>query len=118
MRLLHKSSGAVLLTQVKWCDSFLCRLRGLMFRAELAPGEGLLLVEKRESRIDTSIHMLFMRFAIATIWLDAQYRVVDTCLAEPWRPMYFPKAAAQYTLETSPELLQKISVGDELVLEK
>lgn len=118
MRLLQKSSGVILLTQVKWCNSFLCRLRGLMFRAALAPGEGLLLVERRESRLDTSIHMFFMRFAIATIWLDSHYKVVDTCLALPWRPMYAPKAPAQYTLETSPELLQKISIGDELVLEK
>ncbi len=117
MRLLNKSSKTVLLTQVKWCNSFLCRLRGLMFRAALAEGEGLLLVERRESRLDTSIHMFFMRFPIAAIWLDAHYRVVDTCLAQPWRPMYAPRAAAQYTLETSPKLLEKIAIGDELVLE-
>ena len=118
MHLLHKSSHTVLLTQVKWCDSFLCRLRGLMFRAALAEGEGLLLVERRESRLDTSIHMLFMRFPIAAIWLDAKFRVVDTCRAEPWRPVYASRAPAQYTLETSPALLKKISIGDELVLEK
>jgi uncharacterized membrane protein (UPF0127 family) len=41
-----------------YCDSFLGRLLGLMFRSSLAPEQGLLLVESRESRIDTAIHML------------------------------------------------------------
>jgi len=89
-----------------------------MFRPELGEGEGLLLVERRESRVGASIHMFFMSFPIAAIWLDARFRVVDTCLAEPWRPFYAPRASAQYTLETFPELLTKISIGDELVLEK
>lgn len=117
MRLLHQSSNTVLLSNVKWCNSFFCRLRGLMFRSALAEGEGVLLVEGRESRLDTSIHMFFMRFPIAAIWLDARFRVVDTCLARPWRPYYAPRAPAQYTLETSPALLDKIKVGDELKFE-
>lgn len=117
MRCIHTSARAVLLTNVKWCDSFFCRLRGLMFRSSLKEGEGLLLVERRESRVDTSIHMFFMSFPIAAVWLDARFRVVDTCLAEPWRPFYAPRVPARYTLETSPELLGKISIGDELTFE-
>ena len=42
MRLLYKPSNTMLLTDVKWCNSFLCRLRGLMFRSSLREGEGLL----------------------------------------------------------------------------
>lgn len=118
MRLLHKPTQTVLLTHVKWCASFLCRLRGLTLRAPLAEGEGLLLVEGRESRIDTAIHMFFVSFPIAAVWLDARYRVVDTCLAQPWRPFYAPRAPAQYTLEASPDLLKTISIGDELGFEK
>jgi uncharacterized membrane protein (UPF0127 family) len=116
MHLTNKTTGAILLTNVKRCSSFLCKLRGLQFRAALAEGEGLLLQEPNESRLGASIHMFFMRFSIATIWLDARLRVVDTCLAHPWRPYYAPRAPAQYTLETSPALLGKISVGDELAL--
>lgn len=118
MRLIHKSTNTILLSNVQWCDSFFCRLRGLMFRRALAEGEGLLLVEGRESRMDTTIHMFFMNFPIAAVWLDARFRVVDTCWAKPWRPFYAPRAPAQYTLETSPELLKRISIGDELAFEK
>lgn len=117
MRLFHPSTGKLLLTEVRWCDSFLCRLRGLTLRPPLAEGEGLLLVEKRESRLDTAIHMFFVSFPIAAIWLDARFRVVDTCLALPWRPLYAPNAPAQYTLECHPTLLELITIGDELSFE-
>jgi uncharacterized membrane protein (UPF0127 family) len=53
---------------VLYCDSFLCRLRGLMFRSSLAPDKGLLLVEARESRLETAIHMLFVFMDLAVIW--------------------------------------------------
>ncbi len=88
-----------------------------MFRAALHPGEGLLLVEPRASRMNSSIHMLFMRFPIAVIWLDGDLRVVDTVLARPWRPVYLPARPARYTLEAAPPLLECVAVGDELSLE-
>jgi hypothetical protein len=114
LRLRHKPSGLILLSEVKWCDTFVSRLRGLTFRRPLTEQEGLVLVERRESRMDTSIHMLFVSFPIAAVWLDSGFRVVDKCLAEPWRPFYAAKAPAQYVLEAAPSLLQKISLGDEL----
>jgi uncharacterized membrane protein (UPF0127 family) len=118
MHVRHKPTNTILLTNVRWCNTFLCRLRGLTLRRPLAEGEGLALVERRESRLDTSIHMLFVSFPIAAIWLDSRFRVVDTCLAEPWRPFYASRAPAQYVLEASPSLLQKVSAGDELAFEE
>ena len=53
-----------------YCSSFFCRLRGLMFRSHLASDEGLLLVQERSSRVDASIHMLFVFTDLAVIWLD------------------------------------------------
>ena len=71
-RLISEPNETVFLDNVRWCSSFICKLRGLMFRRALEPDEGLLLVEQFESRTATAIHMLFMRFAIAVIWLDFQ----------------------------------------------
>jgi uncharacterized membrane protein (UPF0127 family) len=118
MRLIHKATNRVLLTNLAWCASFFARLRGLMFRRALSESEGIVLVEKRESRLDTSIHMLFMFFSIAVVWLDSNFCVVDMCLAQPWRPFYASRAPAQYVIEASPSLLEKISIGDELLFEK
>jgi len=95
-----------------YCDSFLCRLRGLMFRSSLAHDEGLLLVEGRDSRIDTAIHMLFVFMDLAVIWINSEYVVVDTVLARAWFPAYAPRQAAKYILEIHPARLNEFKIGD------
>jgi uncharacterized membrane protein (UPF0127 family) len=116
-RVLHGTSHVVLLERVRWCGSFFCKLRGLMFRRELAQGEGLLLAEPYASRAGTAIHMLFMAFPIATIWLDGEFNVVDKVYAKPWRLAYVPAKAARYTLEAHPTLLDMVQIGDKLLFE-
>ena len=116
-RLIHAASGTILLGRVRWCDSFACKLRGLMFRSRLEPGEGLLMVERVASRSGTAIHMLFMAFPIAVVWLDEAFRVVDKTLARPWRLAYLPAQAACYTLEAEPDLLDHVQIGDRLTFE-
>lgn len=113
----QRASGAILLSRAQWCESFLCRWRGLMFRSRLGAGEALILVEASDSRVATSIHMFFVPFAIAAIWIDSSGRVVDKALARPWRPFYAPRAPARYTLETDPAFLERVSLDDELVFE-
>jgi uncharacterized membrane protein (UPF0127 family) len=100
--------------RVGYCDSFLCRLRGLMFRASLEVDEGLLLVEKRDSRLDTSIHMFFVPFDLAVFWINAEMTVVDKVIAKSWRPAYFPKTEARYTLEIHPSRWGNFEIGDKV----
>ncbi len=103
-----------LLAHARRCASFLCRLRGLTFRRALGDGEGLLLVGRRESRADTAIHMFFVFFPIAAIWLDQNGQVVDARLARPFRPLYVPRVLARDVLEGPPTLLKQVRVGDQL----
>lgn len=100
--------------RARWCASFACRLRGLMFRRRLAPEEGLLLVERRESRVDAAIHMLFVCTDLAVFWLDADRVVVDKVLARAWRPAYVPRRPARYILETRPERIDDFQIGEQL----
>lgn len=100
--------------KVGYCDSFLCRLRGLMFRPSLATDDGLLLVEKRNSRIDTSIHMFFVPFDLAVFWINSDMNVVDKVIAKSWKPAYFPKADAKYTLEIHPNRWADYEIGDKV----
>jgi len=113
----QRASGQRVLSGVRWCASFLSRLLGLMFRTRLREGEALILVEARDSRSATAIHMFFVPFAIATVWIDSSGRVVDKIKALPWRPFYAPRLPARYVLETAPEFLDKVVVGDEWVFE-
>jgi len=100
--------------RVEFCASFLCRLRGLMFRSRLARDEGLLLVEKRDSRPGTSIHMFFVPFDLAVFWINSAMTVVDKVIAKSWRPAYVPKAEARYILEIHPDRWGDYEIGDKV----
>jgi uncharacterized membrane protein (UPF0127 family) len=103
--------------RIKYCDTFLGRLRGLMFRSALSPDEGLLLVIGKDSRADSSIHMFFMYFDIAVFWINSEMIVVDKVIAKVWRPAYFPAKAARYTLEAHPSRYNDYAVGDKVQFE-
>lgn len=98
--------------RVDYCDSFFSQLRGLTFRPRLAPDEGLILAGKRDSRLDSSIHMLFVGFDLAVVWINSEMKVVDKVLAKSWRPAYFSKQPARYVLEIHPERWDDFQVGD------
>jgi len=110
----RQADGAVVVPRAKWCASFLCRLRGLTFRRRLNPDEALILVEASESRLGTAIHMVFVFFPIAAIWLDSQGMVVDARLAHPFVSVCVPRRPARYVLEGVPALLDHIHSGDRL----
>jgi uncharacterized membrane protein (UPF0127 family) len=98
--------------KVLFCDSFLCRLRGLMFRSKLGTDEGLILVQGRDSQVDSSIHMLFVPFDLAVFWIDSGMNVVDKVIAKSWRPAYFPAKPARYVLELHPQRWDDYETGD------
>jgi len=83
----------------------------------LGRDEVYLFVESRESVTRASIHMFFVFFAIAVIWLDRDKRVVDKALAQPFRPYYAPSYPAMYYVEGHPSLLSSVSAGDQLDFE-
>lgn len=97
--------------RVKYCESFLCRLRGLTFRAPLTRDEGLLLVFGRDSRVDSSIHMLGVGFDIAVFWINSEMKVVDKIVAGAWKPAFFPKEAARYVLEVHAARIEDFEIG-------
>lgn len=100
------------LPRIQYCDTFLTQLRGFTFRACLTRDEGLLLVGKRDSRLDSSIHMLFVAFDLAVFWINSDLQVVDKILASSWRPAYFSKQPARYVLEIHPERWGDYEIGD------
>ena len=85
-----------------------------MFRPSLALNDGLLLIEKRDSRLDTSIHMFFVPFDLAVFWINSQLTVVDKVIAKSWRPAYFPKVNAKYILEIHPDRYGDYEIGDKV----
>lgn len=110
--------GRVLIPRAKWCNRFSAKLRGFTFRRQLPAGEGLVLVEGKDSRVNTAIHMLFVFFPLGVIWVNDAGRVVDKVLAKPWRLSYAPQAAARYVIEGHPSILDNISIGDTITFNR
>lgn len=103
-----------LIAAANWCDSFGSKLRGFTFRRQLGRADGLVLVEKKDSKVNTSIHMLFVFFDLGVIWVNDAGEVVDTVLAKPWRLSYVPAAPARYVIEGHPDLLAQVKPGDHI----
>jgi len=112
--IIHRETGQVLIESARWCSSRLCRLRGLQFRRNLKSGEALILVKDKDSIANTSIHMFFVFFPIAAIWINSKGKVTSAQLAKPWRPYYASPEPATFVLETSPDFLDKVAIGDNL----
>ncbi|HZQ16612.1 MAG TPA: DUF192 domain-containing protein [Gaiellaceae bacterium] len=85
------------------------RMRGLLGRDALEPGEGMLF------RPASSIHMLFMRFAIDAIFCDRDLRVLGVVRElRPWR--FAAKRGAKVVIELAAGAAADVSAGDRLVL--
>ena len=102
----------------RYCVSFFCRLRGLTFRQSLPTNQGLLLVQSRDSRADSSIHMLGVFMDLAVVWINSEEQVVDVRLARRWRLAYIPQRPARYILEMASERIDDFRVGDRIKIEK
>ncbi len=116
-RITNTTTAQIVLPRGQWCASTWCHFKGLMFRRNLPTDEGLIFVRRGMSVMNTSIHMLFCFFPIGVVWLDRELRVVDAKLARPWRLSYAPKAPAQYFIEANPDILDRVTEGDQLAFE-
>ncbi len=90
-------------------NNTLARMRGLLGRAELPAGEGLLL------RPAGSIHTHFMRFPIDALFLDRELRVLEVRHAlGPWRMARQRGAKAVLELHAGEAERRGVKVGDVL----
>lgn len=115
IRIVIAGQETTLLDSVRLCKSLWCRLIGLQFHRPLKPGEGILLVKNQDTITASSIHMFFVFFPIAAVWINGQGIVTHKALALPWRPYYASPIPARYVLETTPDFLGKINIGDQLI---
>lgn len=112
MAVVRKEDGTVVCERCVVADSIWLRTKGLLGRASLPDGEGILL------RPGSSIHMFFMRFPIDAVFVDRELRVlrVKANLA-PWRMA--SKRGAKAVLELPAGTCEQRGVveGDRLAVE-
>lgn len=80
LNVIRADTGVPVASNVSVADSFLSRLRGLLARAPMGRGQGLLLLECG------SVHTVGMGYSIDVAFLDAEGRVVRSIAdLAPWR---------------------------------
>jgi uncharacterized membrane protein (UPF0127 family) len=85
------------------------RLRGLLGRASLAPGEAMLF------RPAASIHMFFMRFTIDAVFCDRDLVVLDVVPSlRPWRMA--SRRGSKVVIELAEGAAANLRPGDHLAL--
>lgn len=99
------------------CDTFLSRLRGLMFTGAIEKNAGLFFINPAEDRINSAIHMFFMWIDLTIFWADSDGVVVDKVLAKKWKTLAAPQKGAKYIIETHIDRFDDYNCGDLLEIE-
>jgi len=79
LKFIVKANGNIIADNVDVADTYFKRLRGLLGKTHLEPGEGLLLTKC------SSVHCLFMKFTIDVVYLSKDMTVMGMETIRPWR---------------------------------
>jgi uncharacterized membrane protein (UPF0127 family) len=96
--------------RIQGAESFFTRLIGLMGKKKLENNEGLLLFRC------SSIHCFFMRFAIDTVYLSPEMKVLGIETVKPWRIGHFFRGTKHVLELPGGFAAGKIRVGDILTV--
>jgi uncharacterized membrane protein (UPF0127 family) len=108
--ILRRAGGDVLCENCEIADNPITRMRGLLGRAALDPGEGMLF------RPTGSIHMMFMRFPIDVLFCDRDLVVVGIERnLRPWRMA--ARKGAKVVVELAVGVADGVEPGDRLFLD-
>jgi uncharacterized membrane protein (UPF0127 family) len=110
---VRTQTGTVLCEQCEIPASSFAQTRGLLGRANLDPGSGML--------IDSTppVHTFFMRFAIDVVFLDRDWTVVGIRhRLRPWRVAGARRAVAALELPAGAAEASGVQEGDVLVLDE
>jgi uncharacterized membrane protein (UPF0127 family) len=107
---LTTTAGTLVCERCHLATNFATRLRGLMGRDGLAPGEGMLF------RPGGSIHTFFMRFALDVVFCDRELRVLGVARdVRPWRMA--GRKGAKVVVELAAGTAPDLQPGDRLVVD-
>jgi uncharacterized membrane protein (UPF0127 family) len=108
---VNAERGEVVCERCLVADAPVARLRGLLGRDDLPPGEGVLL------RPASAVHMAFMRFSIDAVFLGRDLDVIDVVSGlRPWRIAGRRGSHAVLELATGEGERRSIRPGDRLRL--
>ena len=109
-----KVENTILMKQVRFAKNTLERTKGLMFEEKKKFNYALVFEFPIESKIGTSLHMLFVFFPIDVLFLNKNQKVVDKVTLQPFIPNYTPKKAAKYVIELPKGKTNGVKLGQKV----
>jgi uncharacterized protein len=109
-----KVNNKLLMKNVKLANTSWQRTKGLMFEDEKQFNYALVFDFPHESKIGTSLHMIFVFFPIDVLFLNKKKEVVDKITLNPFTPNYTPKKAAKYVIEMPAGKNKKVKLKDKI----
>jgi len=111
LKITNLSKNSVLADQASMATSLFSRMKGLLGKDSLMPGEGLAISPC------SSIHTFGMRFSIDAAFYDRDYRVIAVISGlRPYRASgWYPRARGVVELPAGTIRAALVSVGDELL---
>ena len=108
-KIINKENSQTLSAKAKVADSFLKRLRGLMFKKSIGEDEALIFYKA------ASIHTFFMRFPIDIIFLNKESKVIKICPnLKPWKMVFCLKSAITIEFQANKASINSLKIGDTL----
>ncbi|MDO5851469.1 MAG: DUF192 domain-containing protein [Methanobacteriaceae archaeon] len=92
--------------KLNYTNTFLKRLKGLMFKKEI--NQGLIFINKKpKNKYQSTIHTHFMKINIDIIFLDENMKLIDYTTLNPWK-IYIPKKdEIKYIIELPQNTIEK-----------
>lgn len=109
-----KNKKKILIKKTKFANTYFKRFKGLMFEKKENFDYALIFEFPFESRIKTSLHMLFVFFEINVVFLNSKKEVVDKTTLKPWTINYTPKKPAKFVIEAPIKTFEKIKNKDKI----
>jgi uncharacterized protein len=109
-----KANDKNIIKKVKHAKTTWQRTKGLMFEDKKKFDYALVFEFPRESKIGSSLHMIFVFFPIDVLFLDKTKKVVDKVTLPPFQPNYTPKKAAKYVIEMPAGKAKKVKIGSKI----
>ena len=94
--------------KIYYCNHFLCRLLGNMFRRNVKP----ILFDLGKGRYSNSVHTFFLFHRIDIYFLDKDLKIVDLSLSVPPFRIKIPGEWCYYVLETPEGMFKHLKKGD------
>ena len=109
---LRRENGTIVCERCLLAETALTRMKGVLGRRYLPPGEGILL------KPASSVHMAFMRFPIDAVFLDSDMRVVKIAAdLKPWRAAGARGAKSCLEIAAGEAARRGLTVGDRLAVD-